>query len=529
MSSESFQAHSNRLLLLVMQSSSGFHKLPAETIENILRLCAVGGHPFTIAAVAQTCRLLRVLVYDAGDRHLWHTLFLVLFDNPKSATSYTEGKSLMNALQHLSTHCSQYPYRADYDWRNECTERLWAQAYIHRHARPLQVKKKPNLRSNGGTLVHVDELHDDGQEHSEAHIRVLRALLSVITTAAPLVPQRNAVSVQEGARSEHTALTQLHVETPLSPPSLVESEDHLSLNMTWLKETLSHGLPFSLTKLLSEYHGRDWRVLPEGQDLCHLTGYLGFIPIPIVGTDETPAHIARAGGNNELSSGLRFRARRTTATGFLDMRETLQRQRAKLSARHLAFYITYLSRRRNWGPYLPSPPIIIKFQNVRLVEEDDDDEDMDSDSESDGDYHPPDDSNHTSSSVTPEPHGEDPQRRDAAPLPDHLYPDWTWLAAARIIAECKLRAHVDPADIARLEDWDNLRSGAWVPSLSSEPMDDDTDAWRSSERKSQTQGGNAESEEWRKYERDWAGVEGTWRLVCAEWLLVLFSMTSMTY
>lgn len=375
----------------------------------------------------------------------------------------------------------------------------------------------------------MDELHDDGQEHSEAHIRVLRALLSVITTAAPLVPQRNAVSVQEGARSEHTALTQLHVETPLSPPSLVESEDHLSLNMTWLKETLSHGLPFSLTKLLSEYHGRDWRVLPEGQDLCHLTGYLGFIPIPMVGTDETPAHIAHAGGNNELSSGLRFRARRTTATGFLDMRETLQRQRAKLSARHLAFYITYLSRRRNWGPYLPSPPIIIKFQNVRLVEEDDDDEDMDSDSESDGDYLPPDDSNHTSSSATPEPHGEDPQRRDAAPLPDHLYPDWTWLAAARIIAECKLRAHVDPADIARLEDWDNLRSGAWVPSLSSEPMDDDTDAWRSSERKSQTQGGNAESEEWRKYERDWAGVEGTWRLVCAEWLLVLFSMTSMTY
>ena len=57
--------------------------LPGELLESILLYCNIDGHPSLIAALAQVCRQLRLLVYDAPDRHLWRALFLISFDDPR--------------------------------------------------------------------------------------------------------------------------------------------------------------------------------------------------------------------------------------------------------------------------------------------------------------------------------------------------------------------------------------------------------------------------------------------------------------
>ena len=79
-------------------------------------------------------------------------------------------------------------------------------------------------------------------------------------------------------------------------------------------------------------------------------------------------------------------------------------------------------------------------------------------------------------------------------------------------SECKLRQHVDPEDIAKLEDWNNLRGGAWVPDLrTSDSRSGSTD--REDQLQVDASKVDGPSEEWKKYERDWAGAEGVWRSV----------------
>ena len=63
-------------LLTVVYLTAAFlqtamQNLPTEVLESILLWCATCGHPFSVASIAQTCRQLRALVYDAKDRHLW--------------------------------------------------------------------------------------------------------------------------------------------------------------------------------------------------------------------------------------------------------------------------------------------------------------------------------------------------------------------------------------------------------------------------------------------------------------------------
>ena len=129
---------------------------------------------------------------------------------------------------------------------------------------------------------------------------------------------------------------------------------------------------------------------------------------------------------------------------------------------------------------------------------------------SDADYvSPDDDASALTSSATPEP-GQSPSMGPGTLLtPEQPHPDWAWLAAARIVAECKLRQHVDAEDIAKLEDWNNLREGAWVPEPPRPGLGDPSGALVEVQEPEPEE----PREEWRKHERDWAGAEGIWRLV----------------
>ena len=67
--------------------------LPAELLESILIFCNAEGHPSSVGALAQVCRQLRTLVYDAADHHLWRVLFLTTFDDPRLlASDVNEGE-----------------------------------------------------------------------------------------------------------------------------------------------------------------------------------------------------------------------------------------------------------------------------------------------------------------------------------------------------------------------------------------------------------------------------------------------------
>lgn len=61
----------------------GFSNIPDELVEEILIACVANDNATSIAAVAATCRRLYSIIYDAMDHHLWRSLFLTLFDDPR--------------------------------------------------------------------------------------------------------------------------------------------------------------------------------------------------------------------------------------------------------------------------------------------------------------------------------------------------------------------------------------------------------------------------------------------------------------
>ena len=142
----------------------------------------------------------------------------------------------------------------------------------------------------------------------------------------------------------------------------------------------------------------------------------------------------------------------------------------------------YLSRRRNWGPFLP-------YSAPKANEPIEVDEDSDSDSD-DPDYIPPaaqdsEDDDDMDDDMDDQPALViRPPRRKAPPAPENLRADWVHLAAIRIVTQASLQEHFQWAEICgTLLSLDSFRTGAWIPRSPPHP-----------------------ETEW-----DWAGVEGVWR------------------
>ncbi|KIY65817.1 hypothetical protein CYLTODRAFT_424008 [Cylindrobasidium torrendii FP15055 ss-10] len=86
-----------------MAQTSPFVLLPVELIEAIAVYSALPDTPYSLAALAQTCTLLRGLLYQTTDTHLWREVFLATFDSPSS----------LEAVLGISEH------HYDYDWAGE--------------------------------------------------------------------------------------------------------------------------------------------------------------------------------------------------------------------------------------------------------------------------------------------------------------------------------------------------------------------------------------------------------------------------
>lgn len=294
-----------------------------------------------------------------------------------------------------------------------------------------------------------------GTPEEQAHIRALRTIVLAIHTAAP-DPRRGPSShgAVEQAHLPARNLVQLHMRTPQWPPDIPPSL--ASSNVAWLKRILSNGLPAVLTAKISLDNTEDnwYAETTAGRETGHVVSHLGFIPIPSVGSDEPSfsihVHPNKLAGYDPL--------------GPPNMDERAQRDRALWHARRHAFNLDNLSPWRSWGPFLPLRP--------EGASSDSSGEDDDPDWQPAG------------------------ARAAEVPPEDKLSPDWAWLGAARVVAESTLRAHKPMDDVGRLEAWDNLREGAWLP-----PRQGDAEAEVH------------ESEEGDVAGHDWAGVEGMWRYV----------------
>lgn len=94
--------------------------LPTEIQEAIVVECALV-RPSIIAALAKTCHALRLLIGIPPDHHLWRSIFLSLFDDPRPALSIQSGEPLDH-------------YAASFDWQREAQRRFRAAMRMDRAA-----------------------------------------------------------------------------------------------------------------------------------------------------------------------------------------------------------------------------------------------------------------------------------------------------------------------------------------------------------------------------------------------------------
>lgn len=437
--------------------------LPAELIEHILILAALSGDPTAIAALARAAPPFAALVYHSPDHHLWREVFLATFDPPRS-----------------------HPY----DWGAQYRARVSAAALF-----------KP-LDSPASSRTSLADTDDDVDRYT----RALDALVDVAHTALPYPPTICPVSapalVFAAANLVPGSVPQPAFPSyPIFPPPSTATAS--SRNVQWLDAVLSNGLPPPLARRLS---GTTWHggILGDALDdsearlmqaLAKFVACTGFRPAPRAGSSRSESEES-SGSESEDEEPAKeqdtpsitparlasetFIAGASVVAGFsLDTSAAAQARRARRLARMRAYNLRFLEPARAWGPFLradpPERPPVESPESVqvRVCEVESDDE------ETDWEPLPP-----------PTLLEKDAWTRTRLPPPAALAPDWTYLAAARVVVEANLREAVGAAQLAGLTALDGLRAG-------SAPLEIGACA---------VQGG------W-----DWAGVTGVWRRVIC-WL-----------
>ncbi|KAL1938004.1 hypothetical protein VTO73DRAFT_12015 [Trametes versicolor] len=376
------------------------------------------------------------------------------------------------------------------DWQKDLQDRAWANRFFTQCVQPIRTQ---HARSSQPAVCHI---HPPPITNQSDHLRALEALVSAIQSACPDLSPRPTVfpAHTQTQLAPGQLINSAQLQTDLSglwPRNITPSRP--SLNVAWLRQTLSNGLPASLTTRISLdtiEDDDDWPETPERLTAGQIISHLGFIPIPTVESEVEPQVnpvAPPAAGSDLISTGKDVDLR----LAIEDMTVEMQRKRAHWHARQRVFNFDYLSRRRRWGPYLP-----VHSQKTRFdlpVGPTEYAEDSDSD---DPDWVP----------------GTNRPRAARVPPGNRLRPDWSWLAAARVVAESTLRMERREDGLAIIGAWDNVRGGTWLPSSADcKPAEgSDNDAYASGVR-------GTEGSDDKPIERDWAGVEGVWRrLVC--WL-----------
>lgn len=549
-----------------------FLSLPLEVKEQILILCAEEGAPTTVAAIAQTCRHCRALIYSSLDQHLWHRLFLTTFDDPYGLRFVDLGESEQTYLYGGEGACSLPFLRSKdhFDWGTAFRERVWTRLYITQHAKPLFVGRLYSLRSRGPNVSLIDFPAPCDVESST---RALKALVSVIQTSSPSRARlaEHAQSSDSSGNTTHNPLTGTLGHTSRTTPVFYHERNehsndthHDSKNISWLRTVLANGYAAPLSmKLTAATVDHAWDDTEEAQAFYKLISCTGFVPVQTQtlsvhdteGRANAHHHRGRSahGAGSSASSNTNSRPSLQGATlTSLDLDEAAQRKRARHLARTRTYNLKYLKRRRHWGPFLPlsvsaenvadSPsaaasgpsPLVsgalgtannVPSQDLLLSDSDssDDSDFVPSLSEVDDDAGADPDSPAASPSVSPAaspvPVRAKLKAPRLAPTPDRLVADWAWLASARVVVEANLREMEEmPERLEALVSLENVREGAWVArrGVGGAGVRDGAEDGVDKEGKGKGKGARTDTEEDSIDGWDWAGVEGVWRR-CVCW------------
>ncbi|TCD61863.1 hypothetical protein EIP91_007812 [Steccherinum ochraceum] len=196
--------------------------LPSEVAEYLVVFLAT--HPTAIAALAQTCRFYRTLIYDTPDDHLWRSIFLTVYDDPRVPTDVRKWDSLVH-------------------WGEEFRRRTWACAYLHQ-------EQKLDVGGFGNT-----QTRSSGEDRTAS---ALEAIVDLVTTAAhhdpyPSYDKSNSSassSKQSKTEGKPETLIRAHRRAPKFPsyPPAAGGED--SRNMTAYCSIVHLGVPVHLANNL---------------------------------------------------------------------------------------------------------------------------------------------------------------------------------------------------------------------------------------------------------------------------------------
>ncbi|CAL1701796.1 unnamed protein product [Somion occarium] len=517
------------------QPESRLVNLPSELVEHTLVFTASLGFPEAIAAVAQTCRDMRTLIYGASDQHLWRELYLMVFDDARLALDADRQDGGPDQIRGRDAD-------TDFDWGAEFSRRVWAKNYIQRCTKGPCRTPLPPL----GSI-----------QNMAADLNALEALLSAVHTAAPF-PSTIVVPflLPENSSQPHADAAISSRAHPIFPPPpsayLPESRSggpaasgsnpdtqadgtpytySPSLNIRWFDEVLSNGLPLSLSARLSSVNlsGGPLAIWPAEIEssmmraLGRITAFVGFKPIPLscsgidqiatlptYATDMLRLPTTRVASENvnetqsnsgntapsESESSTREEGVQTDAiaTVPLNMSIAAQKTRARRLARMRVYNMNYLARERHWGPFLlpsscrsirsPAASPDLMFTTCVAHE----------------DGHPG-QGNGASNSDS-----DDDLAVPGPPSPSQMHADWAYLGAVRVVVEENLRATIGPDELSGLLWLEGLRRGGVPKGFDEDPLYADKGKGK------QRAMHENEIEGW-----DWAGVDGIWRR-CVCWM-----------
>ncbi|KAG6860141.1 hypothetical protein C0995_015246 [Termitomyces sp. Mi166 len=497
---------------LLSQPAPKIFALPSELIEEALVIAAARGFPSAIAAFGSSCRHFHHLVYHSVDHHLWREIFLTTFDDPRSV------------LRLLRNTTTTGPGGGDkdivFDWAGEFQRRMNAARLFRK-----LYKTTPTLLD---LFSHSNEESSIGV--SLTLMTALETVISVLETSVPFPSHENEVI---SPASTLPRVVMLHVYSTYPP-------EFISRNSRWVDEIVRYGYPPSLVKnyLLAGHHplkppkvteDNCSTYTEEGQLFNKLVFRKGFIPVPTGRKSEVP-----------------WKTLQTIED---------QSAAARKVARSKVYNLRYLRPERSWGPFLPangslgdadaqpkSNPTFPDFeQELSRYMLSNVGEGL-NDSE-DGDFVPAEDDQDEDDDNDEGILGFPFARRRfdpkfVMPRPHEAKPDYTYLAAARLLVEMNLREVLimDEAvhettegsgpehaitdalaslDFGRMGGAPGFWDKTWVEPESTEELD--SPSIKQTPLKSNRKGkGKATEVEWIQG-WDWAGVAGRWvRVVC--WL-----------
>ncbi|KAG8932923.1 hypothetical protein FRC02_000350 [Tulasnella sp. 418] len=109
-----------------MSTKTPILNLPLEIIQHIL-ICAT---PLDVASISQTCRAFRDIIYSPTDTHIWKSLFLDLFDDPRIRAEVCRDQTFAGTGENRN-HIGSINVSGDYDWKQELQRRIKAAILVN--------------------------------------------------------------------------------------------------------------------------------------------------------------------------------------------------------------------------------------------------------------------------------------------------------------------------------------------------------------------------------------------------------------